>query len=624
MSGVIGFVGFLPDQLDAIGKKVKSQLCRFPWNTWDWWVSPDETMALGRVDIGIFNPQPQPATSPDGTVEVFLSGELCRTETLQRDLEELGYRLVRGDDPELVLYAYLAYGEQFISRLEGAFCCAIVNQNRQELLLANDRFGLRPLYWTCYQGRLAFGPEIKVLLVDPDFVKTLDLVAVAEYMRFQHLLGERTFFEGVSLLAGASLLRYDLREKKLAVSSYWSFADISPMDAKPAYTDLVEESARLFEGAVGRMASSQYKTGLYLSGGLDSRLISGCLAKVNKTFSTVTYGHKESVDVTLANRVASLVGSDHYYFDLSDGQWVLEYVDLHLDLTEGFHSWIHAHGISTLGRVRDIFQINLTGWAVDTGLGGHYWDPLLNQATDEWAFNCYLFQLYNQRYTWPGLNEAEENALYTPAYCSRMRGLAFDSLCNESKRLADFPFEQRAEIIHIRNHNRRLTQNYIVFNSSFFENRFPGCDYQLVDFIFSFPAAWRPNRRLEKDVIEHIDRRLAQVPSAKDGLLFTRRRGRRMAHHVVTRIKQRVNRHIAPVFFQPVSLYADYENWLRQGLKEWAIDLLLDGRLESRGMFNIDFIKSLLNRHFSGQELHTIGKIAPLMTFEMMLRKFYD
>jgi asparagine synthase (glutamine-hydrolysing) len=521
------------------------------------------------------------------------------------------------------MYAYMAYGVEFINRLEGAFHCAILDQDRSELIIANDRFGLRPLYWTHYLGRLAFAPEVKALLLDPALNKTLDLTAVAEYMRFQHLLGEKTFFEGVSLLDGAFLLRYSLVEKKVTVSKYWSFSDISSIDTKPAYADLVREAARLFEGAVEMMSRSE-RVGLYLSGGLDSRLIAGCLAKKGVSFSTITYGDKESADVTLAGRVASLVGSDHHYYDLVNGKWVLEYAGLHLDLTEGFHSWIHAHGISTLGRVRDFLQINLTGWAVDTGLGGHYWDPLLNQATDELSYVCYLYSLYNQQYTWPGLTEAEEAALYTEAYRSRMRGLAFDSFCRENIKLEAFPFEQRAEYFHMLNHNRRLTQNYIVFNSSHFENRFPGCDYPLFDFIFSFPLAWRPNRQLEKDVIEHVDRRLALIPSAKDGLLFTRRRGRRIAHHIVTRLKQRTNRHVAPIFWQPVSLYADYENWLRHELKDWAIGLLLDGRLESRGMFNMDLVRSLLNRHFSGRELHTIGKIAPLMTLEMMMRAYFD
>ena len=109
MSGLIGLINFLPDQIDTIGKNIKDQLCRFEWNTWDWWVSPDQHLALGRVDIGIFNPQTQPVISVDGQIVVLLSGELHNTESLFIDLENNGYFFERYDDPELVLKTYQFY-----------------------------------------------------------------------------------------------------------------------------------------------------------------------------------------------------------------------------------------------------------------------------------------------------------------------------------------------------------------------------------------------------------------------------------------------------------------------------------------------------------------------------------
>ena len=142
--------------------------------------------------------------------------------------------------------------------------------------------------------------------------------------------------------------------------------------------------------------------------------------------------------------------------------------------------------------------------------------------------------------------------------------------------------------------------------------------------IYSYPQLWPSSKRFEKDIIEMINPKLALIPDDKTGLLFTHKDTLRGFHHVWTRTKQRINRHIAPIFRQPVSLYADWENWLRSELKDWATGLLLDGRLEQRGMFDIDSVRSLLKRHLSGNELHTIGKIAPIMTFEMVLRRFFD
>lgn len=623
MSGLIGLVGFPAGQPDRMGKDIFKRLCRFPWDTWEWWVSDDGAIALGRVDIGVFNPQPQPVKSNDGKVFVFLSGELYRTGLLRLDLERCGYQFTRGDDPELVLYAYLEYGAAFVSRLEGAFHLVILDLARRELLIVNDRFGLRPLYWTQYQGRLVFAPEVKALLVDPALKKQLDIVSVAEMMKFQRLLGEKTFFENISLFPPATQLRYHLEEKTVSITQYWSFAEIPVLDPPPPIDGLVQEATRLFLDAVNVMQNGQHKVGLYLSGGLDSRLIAGCLVKYSRHFPTATYGKAESIDVLYAKRVAKVVESEHHFFEFVDGRWVLEYVDLHLDLTEGHHSWIHSHGISTLGQVRRFMDVNLTGWGVDTGLGGYDGAPMRDAIADDQAFYCYLFNQMNQQWTWPGFTEAEERLLYTTKFSSQIQGLAFESLKTRLSELKDFPYDQRIQFL-VLDHNRRLTQNHLKFYSSHFENRCVACDYRFFDFIYSFRPVLKSNRRLQQRVIEQVNPELAMIPQTTDGLLFTRRYGRRIAHHAITRLKQRINRHIAPVFWQPVPLYADYENWLRHELKDWATGLLLDGRLESRGMFNMDLIRSLLNRHFSGRELHTIGKIAPLMTFEMMMQAYFD
>lgn len=623
MSGLVGLFGFPADRLQPIVAQIADELCRFPWNTWDWWLSPDGTMGLGRVDIGVFNPLPQPATSPDGQVLALLSGELYRTVALRRDLEARGCQFQRQDDPELVLLAYLSYGPEFVSRLEGAFHLAILDRQKGELLIANDRYGLRPLYWIRYGDRFAFAPEVKALLADPAVERRLDLVSVAQYMRFQQLLGDRTFFEGISLLAGASLLRYDLKGRSLSIAPYWSLDEIPTLDSI-TYGEYARESGRLYREAMGVLAAGPQRVGAYLSGGVDSRIIAACLAQDRPHFPTISYGHRNSADVILAKRIATLLGTDHHYCEFNDGRWVLDHLDLHLELTEGHHSWIHSHGISTLKDARSHLDVNVTGWGTGNILGNSWRSPLLNNAVDEWAFLCRFYEFYTQQHTWPGLTEAEERALYAPQVSGQMVGLAFESFQAEVARMANHPFVKRVDYFCVAHHLRRLTQNFVIFNSSHFENRFPAHDYRLFEFLFSYPQVWQFDKQLQQDIVEQINPRLALIPLAQDHLLHTRRRGRRMAHHVVTRVKQRVNRHLAPVFWFPQSLYADYENWLRHELRDWATELLLDGRLADRGIFRPEFVASLLNRHFSGQELHTIGKIAPLMTFEMMMRRFFD
>ena len=93
---------------------------------------------------------------------------------------------------------------------------------------------------------------------------------------------------------------------------------------------------------------------------------------------------------------------------------------------------------------------------------------------------------------------------------------------------------------------------------------------------------------------------------------------------VAERLKNRFNRHVYPVLRQYSTLYADYENYLRTDLRTWGESILFDARTLDRGIFDSQFLQSVWARHQSGKELHTIGKIAPIMTYEMMLRRFYD
>jgi asparagine synthase (glutamine-hydrolysing) len=89
-------------------------------------------------------------------------------------------------------------------------------------------------------------------------------------------------------------------------------------------------------------------------------------------------------------------------------------------------------------------------------------------------------------------------------------------------------------------------------------------------------------------------------------------------------VQRRINRHVGKLFPELHTLYADYENYLRNELREWAENIMFDGRTMERKIFNLPLLRSLVSRHLSGLEYHTIGKIAPLITYEMMLRRYYD
>jgi asparagine synthase (glutamine-hydrolysing) len=249
---------------------------------------------------------------------------------------------------------------------------------------------------------------------------------------------------------------------------------------------------------------------------------------------------------------------------------------------------------------------------------------LQHSAVDDIAFTNHLYHLYNQEYTWPSLTESEEISLYAPPLDRILRGVAFDSFREELDPFLDFRPDIRGELFYVSSHCRRLTQNLVTFTRSHIEVRFPFFDYDLIDFLYSIPAKTRGHRKLYRELIRRETPELARIPFDKEGFLPTTQPILEGIHKLSLKLLRRFNRHVHPVFREWKTLYVDYENLLRGGLFSWANEILFDPQTIERGIFDQKGLRSLWNRHKSGLEEATIGKIAPVMTYEMMLRRFYD
>lgn len=617
MSGVFG-VADPRRQIDIgvlIGKMIAAMSHR-DWFVADHFVDHEHNLAIGRIGIGIFNKAPQPVWNSNRTVALVMAGEFY-------DVDALDSHVVTESNEQIALALYESLGDDFIRRLNGVFIVAIWDKRHNQLLIVNDRFGLCPLYYAHYNGRLIFAPEMKGILCDPNFHKELDLTALAEYMRFQHLLGDKTFFEGLKLLPNASLLRYNIETDRVTIQPYWDFSQIPQLPASLTFGEAVEEAGRLLEAAVNKLTKGDYRFGVYLSGGVDSRVILGLIDRRKFPITTITFGRWGCRDVVYAQKIAAKVGTEHHYFEFPNEKWVEDFVDLHLELTEGFHSWIHSHGISILDQVRPLIDVNLTG--LGGWRSGIYWeDPALLQAQDDIAFSCRLFYLLSQETTWPSMDDIEERFLFSPRISPQMRGLAFESFRSELAKFDYLPYEQRAAYFAICNPDRRLFQYYTVFHGSHFEQRFPFYDGPYFEFVYALPPEMLFERRLRRAIVLNKMRPLARIPYDKDNLPITGDRVSYIVAKFVQKSKSFTNRYIAPIFPEYATLYADYENGLRNELRDWGENIMLGERTLQRGIFNPEFLRSLWRRYQSGLEVHTIGKIAPIMTYEMMLRRFYD
>jgi asparagine synthase (glutamine-hydrolysing) len=516
-------------------------------------------------------------------------------------------------------------GADGFTRLAGGFALTVWDPEAGELVFVNDRFGLCPHYWALTPAGLAIAPEMKALLAVPGFQASIDPVALGEYVRFQQMLGDRTWFSEIKVVPPASLIRYTTGDGRLSMQSYWSWSRIRPHRAR--LRDAAQEVDGLLDRAVSRRLADVRRPALYLSGGLDSRMLLGYVPP-SAAVTAFTYGAENSRDVVLARRIAQAASATHAVFPFRNGRWVLEHTASHIALTEGQHGWHHLHGMTTLDAAEQRSDVNLTGWGGGSLLAGHLLDNDLHGRRqpgaveeDEAVLNR-LYAAFCQRFTWPGLTDAEATRVLRRHAGVPLDGLAYQSLADSFAGTRGFAGDLRPDFFYTLQHDRRSTLNLVVFQRAAIEVRCPYFDYDLIDYVYGLPPVVRLDRRLRWLVMERRMPHLSRIPHDRDWRL-PMTRSLRTVHHLGRAAIARLSPWL-PVSPLPDTLYADYEEYLRTDLREWAEDLLLSPRACDRGLFDPDAVRGLWNRHLSGHELWTIGKVAPIMTIELVMRALVD
>ena len=191
----------------------------------------------------------------------------------------------------------------------------------------------------------------------------------------------------------------DLQTARLQVTGYWTYGQI-PSRPEVKFDEAVEETGRLLRSAVQRLSTDQYHPGVFLSGGRDGRTILGLIPR--RPVAALTFGTKDCRDVVYAHKIARKVAADHYWVDFPDGNWVLENIQFHLELTKvtiaGSISMEFGFPLA-----REVMDVNLTGWDGGSIMGfENMMDRLEIYPPSDDAFLAHLFDLFTQKYIWPG------------------------------------------------------------------------------------------------------------------------------------------------------------------------------------------------------------------------------
>ena len=229
----------------------------------------------------------QPFQSPDGAIWMICNGEIYNARELRREGQRSGYPFRSAGDIETIVPLYQTLGPDAVARLEGMFGLAIWDDGRQRLLLARDRAGEKPLFWTAVAGELRFASEIQALLVFPDQVRRANPVAVALYRALGYVPAPHTMLEGISKVPPGHVLLAD--RTGVAVRRYW---DPAPVASRASRLDSGATLRAALLRAVERELMSDVPVGVFTSGGLDSSLLVGAAARVMPGEQIHTYSVK--------------------------------------------------------------------------------------------------------------------------------------------------------------------------------------------------------------------------------------------------------------------------------------------------------------------------------------------
>lgn len=591
----------------------------------DFGVFFDKDVALGmrRLSIIDLNGGKQPISSEDGGVVTVLNGEIYNYQSLQKELESRGHRFTTASDTEVIVHLYEDFGENCVQNLRGMFGFAVWDARKRRLLLARDRLGIKPLYFTRAQGRLIFGSEIKAILQHPSVEVVLNREALNNFLSLKYVPAPQTMFEGIQALPPGCLLICDA--SGVQIRRYWDLSFARHRNGHVQEEAYAEQLAALLRESVKLHLISDVPFGAFLSGGVDSSTIVALMSEVlNEPVKTYSVGFEGSgaafSELPYARLVARKFQTDHHEVLIRPSDLVefAQKVVWHLDQPLAEHATLANYMVAELAS-RDVKMV-LTGEGGDELFGGyarHAGERLspLFQRIPKAAKSLALAAasrfpgLRRQKLALYALSQSEEAARFVnwfPLFNSEMKQALLSEDLKESLRGCDANsvFEQHLECTDAAEPLNRmlyvdsklwlpdllLARGDKTSMAVSLEARVPLLDHKLVEFAASLPQNMKVNGMARKYLLKKVSQRW-------------------LPPEIIHRKKQG--------FPMPVS------QWLRNEARPFVRDVLSQSALRRRGLFSPVFVEKLIEQHESGFADHS-SLLWGLMSVELWQRVFMD
>lgn len=509
----------------------------------------DGAAALGHLRLSIIgiDDGTQPITNETGELWIVYNGEAYNYVELKEDLLSKGHRFVTRTDTEVLLHLYEEYGTACLDKINGQFAFAIWDARKRELFLARDRVGIRPLYYTWSAGRFLFASEIKAILA-VDGKRELDLEALGQLFVFWTTLPGRTFFKGIAELPPGHFLL--LGEGPPEPKAYWRIPFHPPEECCTlGLAETADALRELLSDAVRLRLRSDVPVGAYLSGGLDSSVITTLIQRhCGSHLKTFSLAFQDGVfDESPAQReMVRFLGSDNRQVLVENGDIRSFFPETvwHCEKPTLRTSPVPMFLLSRLVR-EEGYKVVLSGEGADEILGGYnifkeakirqYWA----KCPDSSRRPLLLERLYPYIFRNPGRGRSflqgffavSREQMHDPFFSHAVRwhagerNLAFLAPDCLAALLQYRPMEELARWLPDNFLRRDLLSRAQVLEMEIFlsnfllssqgdrvamahsvEMRHPFLDYRVVDFAFRLPAKWKMRGLNEKFLLRHAFR----------------------------------------------------------------------------------------------------------------------
>lgn len=483
----------------------------------------------------------QPMTTEDKQVVISYNGEIYNFLELKLELQGLGHAFQSRSDTEVVLKSYVQWGADCLHRFNGMFAFAIWDKTKQELFLARDRYGIKPLYYTLVGSTLIIASEQKAIIQHPLMKREIDLEGLIEYFTFQNIFTDRTLLRGVRIFPAGCFSKIALGKlpQSLQPIRYWDFNFQEPEHSHPE-EEYVEELDRLFQLAVKRQLVSDVDVGSYLSGGTDSGSITAIAATHLPYIKTFTCGfdlHSISgLELAFDERhkaefMSYLFRTEHYEMVLKAGDMerVLPRLAWHLEEPRVGQSYPNFYVAQLAAK---FVKVVLSGTGGDELFGGYPWRYYRAAANDDFEHYIDKYYAFWQRL----IPEAALQEIFGPVW-SHVKHVAtrdiFRSVFPAPGRKLSRPEDYINHSLYFEAktflHGLLLVEDKLSMAHSL-ESRVPFLDNDLVDFALKVPV------RLKLKNLNEAVRLNENEPGPKPTLYFERTRdGKLLLRRVMDR-----------------------------------------------------------------------------------------